>query len=369
MVKCEKCSCEIDVDDNFCHNCGNITITGYSNLKSDNNLYLEQIKNDRLAILFFLMACFLIMFLIFTSISGKSLLKPFAYLKKQIFALKYGYNITLISNDNQYNNILINNIDDAKNIIIQDYERQSWQCQNNLDVSYIERGLEKNYSIINVNLCDMSLENARKIENTVSKIFAIFPNAIGYLTNISINNSSNLDDYIAYFQPIYQFVNNDSGGKKVNKTQILLNSYFYLDSSKTFNINNYVKGASLDTILSHELGHYIFFVSLLKQYDISILIVDDKNQNEFDEILNLLNSGVYAQKLVSEALINYNKKNQNVDMYEFTSSISKYATIENDDGIIFEETIAEAVHDYYINGENATDSSLEIIKVLKERLK
>ena len=370
MIKCENCNCEIELNDNYCYNCGFLTITGYTKLKKEDKLYynLDKKKNDKLAILFVLMSCFIILFIVFVSISGKSMLKPFIYLKKEIFELKYGYNITLLKNDNQYNNIVVNNIDEAKNIIKQDYEQQIWQCKNNLDVEYIENKLEKNYGIISVNLCDVSSEKAKKVEETFDKIFMIFPNSIGYLTNISMSNSSKIDDYIAYFQPIYQFVNSNSQGNKVNKTQILLNSYYYLDDIRQINVENYVDGATLDTILAHELGHYIFFVSLLKQYNINILMITDDNKEKFNEILNLINSGKYAKMIIEEALDNYNKKYSKIDIETYAINISKYAASKNDYGIIFEETIAEAIHDYYINGNNSKKESLEIINVLKERL-
>ena len=52
-----------------------------------------------------------------------------------------------------------------------------------------------------------------------------------------------------------------------------------------------------------------------------------------------------------------------------TKNISKYANVKNkNNDIIFDETIAEAIHDYYIHGNSAQKESLEIVKIIRERL-
>lgn len=61
-------------------------------------------------------------------------------------------------------------------------------------------------------------------------MYNLFPNISGALTNISITNASTNKEYIARFQPMFQFVNTNEDitkYNKVNKTQILLNSYYF----------------------------------------------------------------------------------------------------------------------------------------------
>ena len=87
-------------------------------------------------------------------------------------------------------------------------------------------------------------------------------------------------------------------------------------------------------------------------------------------ILEEFNSGKYSTNLVLEALNNYNKKyNKDLNINEFASSISKYASVKDkNDTLIADETIAEAIHDYYLHGNNMNASSKEIINVIKSRL-
>ena len=61
---------------------------------------------------------------------------------------------------------------------------------------------------------------------------------------------------------------------------------------------------------------------------------------------------------------------EDLSFYEFRKSISVYAVSKNADGnFIYDETIAEAFHDTYLNGDNAKAASKYIVKVLKDKLK
>ena len=70
------------------------------------------------------------------------------------------------------------------------------------------------------------------------------------------------------------------------------------------------------------------------------------------------------------ALKKYNEKyNNDYDLISFAKNISKYAsTLDSNKNLIYDETIAEAIHDYYINGNNLKKESKEIVDVILERL-
>jgi len=72
-----------------------------------------------------------------------------------------------------------------------------------------------------------------------------------------------------------------------------------------------------------------------------------------------------------EAYINYiNDTNSNIEFDEWRNTISDYAVAKDNSGnYIYDETIAEGFHDYYLNGDNAKEASKYIIKVLKKHLK
>lgn len=245
----------------------------------------------------------------------------------------------------------------------------------------LEYKLENNYNIPSVSFCDMSLDESIKITNVIEKMYQLFPNINGALTNITITNANTKDEYIAYFQPMYQFVNTNQDinlYNKVNKTQILLNSYYFLNEKiiatpieEIVGENWYVKDANWESTIAHELGHYISFLILLKSNDLdNITLVTLSNYEQINKILEIFDNNIFSKSLIDEALYNYNLKyNTNYSIDEFALSISKYANVKDKHGnLIADETIAEAVHDYFLHGDNCNKSSYEIIKIIKSRL-
>ena len=381
MRHCLKCGVEVEVDDNFCPECGHWTTKGYSFLNDKDNLKVINgkvvIKQNRISYLISLIFLFAVLSIGICMYRGKDILKPFTYIKREFISYKYGYNTTILDNTNQYYNQNIFTLDEAKNIINEDFSSQSWQCSDTIDVSKLETEIENNYEIVNVSFCEISLTEAEKIKKTIDNIYNLFPNIKGYLTNITITNALNKNDYVAYFQPIYQFVNstnNINDFNKVNKSQILLNSYYFLNEdtlNKTVKDNWYVNDATYESLIAHEFGHYITYVTLLKEKNIGNTILETKdNKTDIEEIKNIIKSGTYTEELVTSAINNYNySNNTNLEISGFAELISNYAKQKNSKGnYIYDEIIAEAVHDYYLHGSNSNKASLEIISILKKRL-
>ena len=378
-MECRECSREIDKNDNFCGNCGTLTIKGYSFLKDEKNIDVidgeAKKKTDRMGILFVIAVICLFVFIVLGFIRGDDLFRPYIYLKKELFYQKNGYKSSVIITDNQYNKIIVSSLDDAYSLIVKDLESRKWQCDRHDELYKLEEDLINNYHINVVNFCDISIHRVQELVKVIESVFDLFPNTSGYLTNISISNTYDLDEYVASFQPINQFVNSSEDinkYNKVNKTQILLNSYYFLNENmvKEAKDNWYPSGATWESLIAHELGHYLLFVALLKEENVeNITFVTKDNFNEFMRILLLSDNGDLASRMINIALDNYNSKYETkIDIEEFAGNISEYAIIKNNKKIIFEETIAEAVHDYYLNRESASRSTLEIINVLKMKL-
>ena len=388
-MKCLNQNCNadgIEKDDNFCYKCGHWTARGYSFLKDKENINMiingETFKqNSRVSTLGSLFALSFIIFVLMLIIKGNDLFKPFFYLRKKAFNYIYGYNTSLMKTDNKYHRKKINTYEDAINIIQKDINKQEFSCFNEYDVSIIANKIEENYSIPSVSFCDMNIEETKKIQKVIDRIYSLFPNIKGALTNITITNADTNSEYIARFQPMYQFVNineNINSYNKVNKTQILLNSYYFLNKEimnkpveSVVGENWYVKDATWESTIAHELGHYISFVSLLKKNGINnVTFVTKENKDIIYNILNDFNNGSYSKTLVTKALTNYNNKYKtNLTPKEFASTISKYAaSVDKNGNLIADETIAEAIHDYYLHGNNIKETSKEIVSVIKSKL-
>ena len=388
-MKCLNSKCnanEIENDDNFCYKCGYYTSKGYSFLKDKENVNkitsgVTFKQNERLSVLFGLLAILVVVFLSMLMIRGEKLYKPFSYIKKQSFNYMYGYNTSLMKTDNKYSKESINSYTEAKLFIKNDFLKQEYNCFNDTSVDVMTNKLESDYSIPSVSFCDISNTESTKIKNVIDKMYLLFPNVKGALTNITITNASTKSEYIARFQPMYQFVNIDEDintYNKVNKTQILLNSYYFLnedimkkDVESVVGKDYYVKDATWESTIAHEFGHYVSFVLLLKKNGIdNITFVTKDNESKINSVIEEFNSGEYSLSLLNEALNNYNKKYiANLNINEFASMISNYAATKDKEGkLIADETIAEAIHDYYLHGDNMNKASKEIISVISSKL-
>ena len=388
-MKCLNQNCDADQienDDNFCYKCGHWTAKGYSFIKDKNNIDnltngTGAKKSENFSVMISIASLVFIFFVFINIFRGDDLYKPFFYLKRQIDSYAYGYNTSIIKTDNIYNKIEINNYDEAIKFLKKDSNEQSWKCTHEMETLQLQNKIENENSIPAVNLCDVSYDEVEKISNVINKMYSKFPNIKGALTNISITNASTNSEYIARFQPMFQFVNpneNINNYNKVNKTQILLNSYYFLNEkimsnpvSSVVGENWYVKDASWESTIAHELGHYISFVIFLKENNLeNITFINAKNENKINELLTQFDSGNFSTSLLNQALINYNTKYETTfDLNSFAETISKYAGSKDKNGtLIADETIAEAIHDYYLHGNECSKSSYEIVNIIKLRL-
>ena len=385
-MKCINCNTEVESDDNFCPNCGHWTARGYKHFKEEKNVKEimngYEIKQDnKLSTLISLISISIIVFIGMLLLRGNSLFKPIIYLKKQITNYNYGYNASIIKTDNTYTKKNINNIDDAYEIIKKDFDSQTWKCMHDIETYKLEKDLEEKHQIINVNFCDISYTEVKKIKDVIDKMYSLFPNIEGALTNITVSNAKEKSDYIAYFQPMFQFVNSKEDinlYNKVNKTQILLNSYYFLnedilnrDADSYVGDAWYVNDATWESTIAHELGHYITFKLFLKSKNIdNIIFININNENIINDIMQEYDNGSFASAIINEGLINYNVKNKtNLNINEYAKNISNYAAVKDaNDKIIADETIAEAIHDYYLHGDNCHKESYEIVNIIKNML-
>ena len=235
-MNCLNQSCdadEIEKDDNFCYKCDHWTAKGYSFIRNKDNV--ENILNGaavkkeaNFSVMISVASLSFIIFFVISLIRGNDLYKQFFYLERKANGYIYGYNVSILNTNNSYSNKIVNSYDEALNLIIEDLDNQSWKCSHEIETSQYEYEIQNKTSIPIVSFCDASDNVSKKIIGVIEEMYNLFPNISGALTNISITNASTNKEYIARFQPMFQFVNaNEDITKynKVNKTQILLNSY------------------------------------------------------------------------------------------------------------------------------------------------
>ncbi len=286
---------------------------------------------------------------------------------------------TAIVWDNTYTGMRINNRSDAQKLIVNDSVSQKKNCPK--EIQSIENEIISNYQITAVNFCEMDASLAKELSKVIKSIYINYPDTRGYMTNISIRNVSIKDDQIiASFMPTFEFATSKTASTYpwVYKTQILLNSQYFLNAERLSasaksgsNTGHFPNNATMYSPVAHELGHYLSFVALLKHYDVdSILLVNRSNQRKLINVITDFNNGDFSKSILQEAYNRYKKDGHtNMSFDTWRSTISKYAISKDNNGsYIYDETIAEAFHDTYLNGNNAKPASKYIIIVLKEKL-
>ncbi len=286
---------------------------------------------------------------------------------------------TIIQVDRTYHGVKISNKSDAKKVIEVDSTSQKSTCSK--EIVQLEKYLINNYNITAINLCEMDYNNAYELEKVISYIYNNFPETRGYLTNITLKNMSAQDELtIASFLPTFQFATASSISTYpwVYKTQIFLNSSFFLNDSKLESTviassatGHFPKNSNKYSPVAHEMGHFISFVALMKHYKLNNIIkVNRTNQKTLVEIIKDYNIGTYSKQLLMEAYNDYLKDgNSKISFDLWRMTISGYAIAKDSNGkYIYDETIAEAFHDVYLNGERANIASIYIVHTLKEKL-
>lgn len=300
--------------------------------------------------------------------------------KKQENIAKKGKFQTAIITDNTYSGIKINNSTDAYSLIEKDSVSQKSQCSD--EIKKVEDEIIEKYNITAANLCEMDVDFARELENVFDVIYRDYPGARGHLTNLTLRNTNLLSEngVIAAFMPVFNFATSDSESSYpwVIKTQILLSSQYFLNRSKLeastkdgSSSGHFPPNSTIYSPVAHELGHYLSFLAMMNYYKLnSILLIDNNNFTSFYKLYSDFGDGNYSLTMINEAYENYkNDTNSTIGLDEWRGTISKYALAKDNSGeYIYDETIAEAFHDVYLNNDNAKDASKYIVKVLKEKL-
>lgn len=291
---------------------------------------------------------------------------------------KKGKYSTVIITDNTYSGVKVSTSNDAYDLIVKDSVNQKSNCPS--EIKEIEDEIISKYGITAVNLCEMDVDFAKEISNVFGKIYEEYPSVRGYLTNISLINASLSDGYIAAFMPVFNFATSDSTSTYpwVIKTQVLLNTTYFLNPSRLeasvkdgSNSGHFPPNSTMYSPVAHELGHYLSFLAMMKHHELnSILMIDNNNVETFYDIYSDFGDGKYSLEMITEAYNNYkNEVGTTLDIDAWRGQISNYAVTKDNNGdYIYDETIAEAFHDVYLNSDNANIVSKCVVNVLKSKL-
>ena len=284
---------------------------------------------------------------------------------------------TRIIYDNRYEDLNISSASDVVSYIIEDSIAQKEGCSS--EILSIENEIINNYGINAVNLCEMDIDFAKEVRDVAKFIYENYPSARGNITNLTLGNVGD-KSFMAAFMPIFTFITSDtSSGYPIGiKSEIILNAKFFLNPNKIH--NNVVYGsnsgyfppnATRSSTIAHEFGHYLSYVAMLNNYNVDdFLYVRTNRVDLLLEVNEDFNEGYFSYRMIKEAYDLYvGQYGSKLTFDEFRGTISEYAVAKDKNGnYIYDETIAEAFHDCYLNGNNATIASKLIVQVLNSYL-
>lgn len=397
---CNKCGNEVEQNQGFCNKCGNRLIYNTPINEKENDInhntnYNNNVNNRNIAIPILITILIIVLIIgvfVYFIISNNN--KNNYYFSEDNIentdtrqativqastnsGSKTGKYSTAIITDNVYSGISVKNIDDARKLINQDSVNQK-KSDYPKEIMDIENEIISKYSITAVNLKEMDVEFAKELESVIKKIYEDYPGARGYLTNLTLTNlDMSQSGVIALFMPIFTFGTSNTSTTRpwVIKTQVQLNAKYFLNPERidvavetSSKAGHFPKNATKYSPVAHEFGHYLSFIALLNHYSTnSILVIEDNQLQNYYDIYKDFGNGTFSKKMLDEAYQNYLSSNSNIGFDEWRGQISEYALAKDATGdYIYDETVAEAFHDVYLNGNNANIASKYIVEVLKK---
>ena len=265
----------------------------------------------------------------------------------------------------------IDNEESYKDAIQKISNSEKEKCSKLSTLKYENEIMEK-YNLYSVNLCELSDEYLEQILNIYEYAESEYPGIFDYAyatqilydadTRYAISN--NFSGAIALYGMIESY-DGDKGSN--NRLGMLLNTNYFLNETyfkqvmaRNVSSKHFPSNATIYSPVMHELGHKLHFDLVFKKYNFAnFSIVDNKEYDNYVRVIQDISGKTTTTKIVTDAIKNAYHINDVDDIKKYTAEISNYAKSDPN------EAIAEAVHDWYLNGENAHKLSIEIVKVLK----
>lgn len=400
MKYCNKCGDQVSENEKFCNKCGNSLVENNinnNNINNTNNSHFNKtpitrktLTQDQQNIIIGLFAGFAILSSIFMCSYAYKTLSNSIFISdtpRETTTVtepetttndtpKRGKYQTIIVADNVYKGVSITSKDDGYKLIVSDSVNQKSNCPK--EILSIENEFINKYGINAVNLCELDVDFAKEIMSIFDKLYTDFPQLKKHLTNLTLTNDPSNDGYIAAFQAYFDFADGVSGYPIIAKTQMLLNSKYFLNESRLessmksgSNSGHFPPNTTRSSSIAHELGHYVSFLTMMSSHSLDSVYYSegDAKQSKIYEVILDFVDGNYSLDIITTAYNNYkNDTNDNIELDAWRGTISQYALAKRNTGeYIYDETIAESFHDIFVNGDKAKPASKYVYKEVKER--
>ncbi|MCR4691245.1 MAG: hypothetical protein K5739_07870 [Lachnospiraceae bacterium] len=249
------------------------------------------------------------------------------------------------------------------------------------EVRQMELELENAYGMDAVNLRDMQPETAKDLKKACEYMYSTYPVLQGYLTNIELRDEVTesvaavalfeCDTYITNLSPeLYPIV---------IKKQVLLRAKDFenprrLENSVTINVRDgyWTEGTDVSAVLVHELGHALVSCILSHKYGLDNAVLIDEQLSDAYAKYNeqqLADHQEFVKEVCNTAFDQYRQQHGEISYEDFCGQISGYAKGEQEDGgISYDETVAEAISHVYVHGKDSADAAKLILEQIKKSI-
>ena len=287
---------------------------------------------------------------------------------------------TVIAYDKQYNNNVPTK--EKAEELIREYGVTQREQYDNPKVEAIELQMEEDYGILAVTLGEIDVETAKDVEKAFAYMYETYPELKGTLTNLTLGNFKEENASFVAETHYREFIINGEFGVRptVVKHEIVLSAAKFRNRKALLDIcatsvesGHWMEGTDISTLVVHELAHQLQNVIAMRSVGFQdIYYVTEENESAFSAyIMDGLSYNQTTAKEMHDAAyevwqVEYGYEGRSD---EFRGSISGYARGEQEDGgVSYGETFAEAIADVYLHGENAAAASRAFVKVAEERL-
>lgn len=243
-----------------------------------------------------------------------------------------------------------------------------------LNTVEIQQRLETDFGIGEVDLAGMEPETAREIYAAFSGMTERYPVLKGSLGSLRVG------EVPAGTVAVTEYAEISSAAEGLYpikmELRIVLGEREFLNPTRLENLirksvaeGHWMEGTKVETLLVHELAHVLISRIRMERYGLTdFTCITEENASAFSSYhMDGVNGNQTTAREITENAYESYRKERELSYEEACGSISGYASGEQEDGgISYEETIAEAVVDGYLHGEAAGKFSKEILNEMEK---
>lgn len=238
-----------------------------------------------------------------------------------------------------------------------------------LTTEEIQQKMQQEFGIEHVDLMEMDQEVAVSIYHAFSYMFQRYPILEDKITDVVVEEIASGAVAVAEYVEVPSTQETLYPIKM--KQRVVLGEREFLNKERLTNLirkstaeGHWMEDTDMESIVVHELAHILLNVIRMERYSLEdFQCITEENGEAFSSYnIDVLSVNQTTAKEIVENAYEHLEGKEELSLEEAKETISGYAVGEQEDGgTSYEETIAEAMADLYLHGEDATDFSKEIV--------